>query len=68
MFLSWKEDITELFGDVGPLKRAKVTRPGSAEVVYVNYADAQKAIAIYNNRLLDGKSMNCQIVGQQTHT
>jgi hypothetical protein len=35
-----QEDITELFGDVGPLKRAKVTTPGTAEIVYINYNDA----------------------------
>jgi RNA recognition motif-containing protein len=58
-----QEDIVELFGDVGALKRAKVTTPGTAEVVYVNLADALKAIEVYHNRQLDGRSMKCQIVG-----
>ena len=58
-----QEDIVELFGDVGPLKRAKVTTPGTAEVVFVNVADALKAIEVYHNRQLDGRSMKCQIVG-----
>lgn len=59
-----QEDIMELFGDVGPLKRAKVTSPGTAEVVYINFSDAQRAIDVYHNRQLDGRSMKCQIVGQ----
>ena len=58
-----KDDIVELFGDVGALKRAKVASPGSAEVVFVNRSDAQKAVEIYHNRQLDGKAMKCQMVG-----
>jgi RNA recognition motif-containing protein len=58
-----QEDIMELFGDVGPLKRAKVAVPGTAEVVYVNMNDALKAVEVYHNRQLDGRSMKCQIVG-----
>merc|ERR1719489_215184 len=58
-----KEDLFELFGDVGALKRVKVSTPGSAEVVFVERADAQKAVEIYHNRQLDGKAMKCQIVG-----
>ena len=58
-----KDDIVELFADVGALKRAKVASPGSAEVVFVNRSDAQKAVEIYHNRQLDGKAMKCQMVG-----
>lgn len=58
-----KSDIVELFGDVGALKQAKVASPGSAEVVFVNRSDAQKAVVIYHNRQLDGKAMKCQMVG-----
>merc|ERR1712242_142000 len=58
-----QEDILELFGDVGALKRAKVSSPGSAEVVFVNRSDALKAVEIYHNRQLDGKAMKCQMVG-----
>jgi len=58
-----KDDIVELFGDVGALKRAKVSSPGTAEVVFVNRTDAQKAVEIYHNRQLDGKAMRCNIVG-----
>ena len=38
-------------------------QPGHAEVVFVNRADAKKAVEIYHNRQLDGKPMKCQIVG-----
>ena len=58
-----KDDIIELFGDVGALKRAKVSTPGTAEVVFVNRADALKAVEVYHNRQLDGKAMKCQLVG-----
>ena len=58
-----QDDIVELFGDIGALKRAKVTNPGTAEVVYVNKSDALKAVEVYHNRQLDGKAMKCQIVG-----
>lgn len=57
------EDIEELFGDIGALKKAKLINPGHAEVVFVNRNDAKKAVEIYHNRQLDGKPMKCQIVG-----
>ena len=53
----------ELFGDVGPLKRAKKIEDGKAEVVFVKLTDAKKAVEIYHNRQLDGKAMKCQLVG-----
>jgi len=58
-----QEDIEELFGDIGALKKAKMITPGHAEVVFVNRSDAKKAVEIYHNRQLDGKPMKCQIVG-----
>ena len=58
-----QEDILELFGDIGALKRAKVSTPGQAEVTFVNRQDALKAVEIYHNRQLDGKAMRCQLVG-----
>lgn len=58
-----QEDILELFGDIGALKRAKVSNPGTAEVTFVNRSDALKAVEIYHNRQLDGKAMRCQLVG-----
>ena len=56
-----QEDIEELFGDIGDLKKAKMITPG--QVVFVNRSDAKKAVEIYYNRQLDGKPMKCQIVG-----
>jgi len=58
-----QEDILELFGDIGALKRAKVSEPGTAEVTFVNRSDALKAVEIYHNRQLDGKAMRCLLVG-----
>ncbi|XP_040566821.1 uncharacterized protein [Lepeophtheirus salmonis] len=60
-----QEDIVELFGDVGPLKRVKVSSPGAAEVVFVNKEDAMKAVETYHNRQLDGKAMKCQLIGSK---
>eukprot|EP00095_Tigriopus_kingsejongensis_P006488 maker-scaffold676_size113663-snap-gene-0.27 protein:Tk06488 transcript:maker-scaffold676_size113663-snap-gene-0.27-mRNA-1 annotation:"polymerase delta-interacting protein 3" len=57
------EDILELFGDIGPLKRSKIIESGTAEVVFVNRSDAIKAVEIYHNRQLDGKAMKCHLVG-----
>jgi len=57
-----QEDISELFGDVGSLKRAKLVAQGVAEVVFFNMADAVKAVEIYHNRQLDGKPMKCVVV------
>lgn len=58
-----QEDILELFGDIGAMRRAKLISPGHAEVTYVNKADASRAVEIYHNRQLDGKPMKCQMVG-----
>lgn len=58
-----EDDIKELFGDIGQLKRSKLFADGTAEVFYVNKADASKAIEVYHNRQLDGKAMNCTIPG-----
>ncbi len=58
-----QEDIVELFGDIGALKRAKLVEPGLAEVVFVKQSDASKAVEIYHNRQLDGKPMKCRAVG-----
>ncbi|XP_059168993.1 polymerase delta-interacting protein 3-like [Physella acuta] len=52
-----QDDIIELFGAVGPLKKAKLLKPGNAEVVYVNKEDALSAIQKYHSRELDGQPM-----------
>lgn len=58
-----QEDIIELFGDIGALRRAKLVAPGHAEVTFINKADATRAVEIYHNRQLDGKPMKCTLTG-----
>ncbi|WZZ06248.1 hypothetical protein YC2023_092169 [Brassica napus] len=63
------EDIRELFGEIGEMKRYAIHydqngRPnGSAEVVYMRRSDAFQAMKRYNNVLLDGRSMKLEILG-----
>merc|ERR1712037_990206 len=45
-----QEDILELFGDIGALRRAKLVNPGHAEVTFINKTDAARAVEIYHNR------------------
>jgi len=63
-----QEDILELFGDIGALRRAKLIAPGHAEVTFVNKKDALKAVEIYHNRQLDGKPMKCVLTSQTGHS
>lgn len=58
-----REDIAELFSDVGPLRRAKMVDHGVAEIVYLRKDDALTAVANYHNRQLDGKPMKCHAFG-----
>ena len=58
-----EEDVMELFGDLGPLKRARMKENGDAEIVFVNKIDATRAVDAYHNRQLDGRPMKLQIVG-----
>lgn len=55
------DDIVELFGDVGALRKVRVATPGQAEVTFVNHDDAERAVEIYHNRQLDGKPMKCTL-------
>ncbi|XP_057449141.1 THO complex subunit 4A-like isoform X2 [Lotus japonicus] len=63
------DDIKELFGEVGDLKRHGVDydrsgrSKGSAVVVFSRRADAIAAVKRYNNVQLDGKPMKVEIVG-----
>ncbi|KAK3091482.1 hypothetical protein FSP39_020156 [Pinctada imbricata] len=56
-----QDDIIELFGAVGPMKRARLVKAGVAEVVYTQKGDAQKAIQKYHNRELDGLPMTVKM-------
>ncbi|KAF7996047.1 hypothetical protein HCN44_009832 [Aphidius gifuensis] len=57
-----KEDIQELFEDVGELLVSTLVRPGTAEVIYKTLKDATKAVETYHNRQLDGHPMKCMLV------
>lgn len=57
-----EEDIVELFGAVGALKKAKLVKPGFGEVVYVKREDAVSACKRYDSRELDGQPMNVKLM------
>lgn len=44
---------------------ARLVRPGTAEVIYKNLADANKAVEVYHNRQLDGQPMKCMLVNKR---
>jgi len=56
-----QEDVVELFSACGALKRTKMIKAGSAEVVFVKREDAEMAVKKYNNRELDGQPMQCKM-------
>lgn len=62
------EDIRELFEDIGPLVASRLVRPGTAEVVYRLYKDAERAVENYHNRQLDGQPMKCLLVKPRATT
>ena len=45
----------ELFGAIGPLKRANLLTKGQAEVAFIHREHAVMALKKYHNRELDGK-------------
>jgi len=49
------QTVQELFGDIGPLKNARLIKPGVADIIFVNMEDALAAVKTYHMRLLDGK-------------
>ncbi|GBM92315.1 hypothetical protein AVEN_72345-1 [Araneus ventricosus] len=54
-----KQDIMELFGDVGVVKSADMPQVGTAVVEFYDLPDATRACETYHNRLLDGQAMRC---------
>ncbi|GFS29014.1 RRM domain-containing protein [Nephila pilipes] len=56
-----KQDIMELFGDVGLVINAEMPQIGTAIIEFHDIADASRACEIYHNRLLDGQPMKCHI-------
>ncbi|CAL1530847.1 unnamed protein product [Lymnaea stagnalis] len=63
-----QDDIIELFGAVGPLKKAKLLKIGTAEVVYVNREHAMSAVQKYHSRELDGQPMYVKMTTPQAAT
>lgn len=55
-------DIQELFGDIGGLLSAVISKPGVAEVIYKTVKDAEDAVEVYHNRQLDGQPMKCHLI------
>ena len=49
-FILIKNNLQELFSDIGPLLSARMTGSGQASVTYTRKADAVKAIEAYHNR------------------
>ena len=47
----------ELFSVIGAVRRARLVKPGEAEVVYIRHGNAVAAHKKYNNRDLDGKHL-----------
>lgn len=64
-----KEDLQELFSEMGHLKHCAVhydnnRRPtGSAEVIFTRRSEAVQALKRYNNVRLDGKEMKIEVIG-----
>ncbi|RNA02758.1 polymerase delta-interacting [Brachionus plicatilis] len=55
-----EDDILELFGDIGPIKRARFIERGQAEVVYLKLEHAKEAIRKYDRNELDGRPMRIE--------
>lgn len=47
---------------MGVILEYGVVRPGFAEVIYEQRADAINALDVYHNRRLDGRPMKCDLV------
>ena len=57
------EDLSELFGDIGNVRKVSMKGKGIAEIVFVKREAAEKAVEMYDNRLLDERPMKCTIEG-----
>lgn len=56
-------EIRELFSDIGEVMSAKIIRAGTAEVIYRNIGDDERAHEAYHNRILDGRPMKIILAG-----
>ena len=55
------EDLSELFGNIGNVRKVSMKGKGLAEIVFVKKEDAEKAVVKYDHRILDGRAMNCSM-------
>lgn len=55
-----EDDILELFGDIGPIKRARFIDRGLAEVIYLKLEHAKEAVRKYDRNELDGRPMRIE--------
>ena len=56
-----EEDLSELFGDIGNLRKVNMKGKGVAEIVFVKREDAEEAVEMYDQRLLVGRAMKCTL-------
>ncbi|ELU06106.1 hypothetical protein CAPTEDRAFT_212702 [Capitella teleta] len=61
-----QDDIVELFGSLGALKKARVIKNGVAEVIYVERHCALAAVKKYHMRELDGRPMQVNMTTKAT--
>lgn len=57
-----QDDLVELFGAMGAVKRVKLVKHGVGEVVYVKKDDAARAMDTYHERELDGQAMSVKVM------
>ena len=55
------EDLSELMGAIGDVHKVSMIGKGVGEIIFFKIEDAQKAVEMYDKRLLDGRPMKCTI-------
>lgn len=55
------EDVEELFGSCGAMRKVRMLKPGTAEVFYVKKESAYVAVDEYHKRELDDKPMSVKL-------
>lgn len=58
-----REDLVELFGEIGDMKVGKGPKDGLATINFVNKDDAIEAIRKYDGVRLDDQPLNLRLVG-----
>jgi len=61
-FAVTKEDLEELFNDIGKVKSVAMVKKGQAVVVYQKRADAEKALSTYDGVPLDGRALKLTLL------